>query len=250
MAYALVAPMKGMAKFYTYSPSGIRASVLADEVNGTQFEELAKIPAADIYMIGCKPQQFEELAKNIRGLIPNSATVISIMAGITVAKIQKKLNIEAVIRTMPNTPAIVGRGVVALHSSCAVSPTIVEKITKLFESGSQVFSFDDESMIDVITPFSGSGPAYLFELGRIFSEQMVQMGVSSEIAQKMIAQTFAGSAQMMVSSEKSFEELRTDVTSKNGVTYEALKVFQDSGLPSIAKSAIDAAYSRAKELSL
>lgn len=248
MATALVTPMSGKLDIFTYTPSKTKAISLAIEVSGVACSTLKEIPHCDFYMIGCKPQQFEALASELKDLIPQDAVVISLMAGISVDYICSQLDHGPVIRTMPNTPSLVGKGVLALYANKETSSQKSDLVVQLFETGAEVFQFDQETKVDEITPFSGSGPAYIFELARIFTDKMIRMGIDPVIAKKMIAGTFAGASEMLVKSDDSFETLRNNVTSKNGVTYEALKVFEENKLQNISNIAIDAAYKRVLEL--
>lgn len=248
MASALIIPMRGKIDICTYTPSKVKAIKLASKVNGQMYETISDLPDCDFYMIGCKPQQFEELAKELKGKIPENSVIISLMAGVSVDYICTLLSHGPVVRTMPNTPSLVGKGVLALYANPQTSTTKSAEIIELFETGAEVYQFNSESKIDDITPFSGSGPAYIFEFARILTDKMTSMGVDADIAKKMIAETFAGAAEMLVTSKDSFEELRNNVTSKNGVTYEALKVFKDESLQDISNKAIDMALKRVKEL--
>ena len=113
-----------------------------------------------------------------------------------------------------------------------------------------LFVFESDDWIDRITPYSGSGPAYIFEVARIMCKELEDLGLDVVSAEKMVAHTIYGSAKMLVESNDSPKALRDNVTSKKGVTYEALQVFKDSDFPGIFKKALKAAYARAKELSI
>ncbi len=249
MASALIIPMKGMADFYTYTPSGEKAKKLAELVDGIFVSKLSELPPCDLYMVGCKPQQFADLAKSLQHVDFSSSTILSIMAGVTASTMSEAFKCKSVIRTMPNTPSMVGEGVLALYATSETKPAVVSDVVRLFESGASVYQFSEEDQIDIITPFSGCGPAYLFELGRILQTKMERMGIDSSIAKEMISKTFLGASTMMDQSLDTFTQLRENVTSKKGVTFEALEVFRKSGLEEIASNAIDAAYKRSKELS-
>ncbi|WP_417336501.1 pyrroline-5-carboxylate reductase [Halobacteriovorax marinus] len=252
MAQAIVEGMNKSSKeleYFLYTPSNTRAIELAKVVSGTHVADLSKIPECDFYMLSCKPQQFEELAKSIKGKLKPSATIISILAGTTTETISKSLGVSKVLRVMPNTPSLVGAGVNAFYFTDEVENEERHFLTDIFSGFSKVFTFEKEEEIDLITGFSGSGPAYIFEFSRILTEKMVSMGIARDIATEMIKWTFYGSSKLQLESSDSSEELRNKVTSKNGVTYEALEVFKGEGLEKIVDMAIDAAYNRAVELS-
>ena len=252
MAQAII---EGMFKegaslsFSLYTPSNTRAIELAAKVSGTHFSSLQEVPRSDFYMISCKPQQLDELAFNIKGKLNPDAVIISILAGTTTETIKSTLGVSKVLRVMPNTPSLVGAGVNAFYFSSEVSVSERSFLTEVFQSFSKVFTFDEEREIDVITGFSGSGPAYIFEFSRILIEKMTSMGIDKEIATEMIKWTFYGSSKLQLESDDSSEELRNKVTSKKGVTYEALEVFKESKFEKIVDKALDAAYTRSIELS-
>lgn len=252
MAQAII---KGMYKekvsldYFLYTPSNKKAIDLAKIIDGTHVPSLETVPSCDIYMLSCKPQQLKDLASEIRGKLNPDAIIVSILAGITTDTIKKELSIEKVLRVMPNTPSLVGAGVNALFFSDEVLVDEKEFLISIFESFSKVFSFEKESEIDVITGFSGSGPAYIFEFSRILTEKMISMGIERDTATEMIKWTFYGSSKLQLESSDSSEELRNKVTSKNGVTYEALEVFKKSNFEKIVDTALDAAYNRSVELS-
>ncbi len=252
MAQAIIEGMykeKAELSYTLYTPSNTRAITLAKNVSGTHLESLEKVPSSDFYMISCKPQQLSDLAKEIKGKLNPDAVVISILAGTTTDTLKSLLGVEKVLRVMPNTPSLVGAGVNAFYFSAAVSKEEREFLTKTFESFSKVFTFEAEKEIDIITGFSGSGPAYIFEFSRILVEKMISMGIDKEIATEMIKWTFYGSSKLQLESSDSSEELRNKVTSKKGVTFEALEVFKGAGFEKIVDQALDAAYNRSVELS-
>ena len=236
--------------FYTYDIDYQKSETLAKSIGAMPLQNYNQLAKIDFLFLGIKPQSFDEVSGELKKRISNETVVISILAGVTIDKIQKSLEISKVVRAMPNTPALIGEGVTALCFSENISNAAKKKITNLFKATSHTFKFQDEEFIDVITGFSGSGPAYIFEIARILIDKMCEMGVDREISQKMIKQTFFGASKLMVESDKSPEELRNTVTSKNGVTYEALNVFNEKGLDEIISLALDRAYDRAKELSI
>lgn len=234
---------------HTYTPSFSKAEKLALDVKGIAYKSLKDIPECDYYMVGCKPQQFEELARELKNIISKQATVVSILAGTTVSKIQELLDIKYVLRVMPNTPSLVGHGVNALYFSEEVSLGDKTFLTNMFDSFSKTFVFNKENEIDIITGFSGSGPAYIFEFANLMTKKMISMGIGESIAKEMVNHTFLGSSKLLVDSQNDAETLRNNVTSKNGVTYEALEIFKKYNMEAAFNDALDAAYNRSIELS-
>jgi pyrroline-5-carboxylate reductase len=235
--------------FITYTPSITKAKALAEEVSGKYITELDNLPECDYYLIACKPQQLTELVKATAGKIPNKSIIISILAGTNTKTLSEAFNNSKIIRIMPNTPSLVGHGVNAFYTTAAVTKEEKSLITNYFSMFSEVFNFEEEDKIDIITGFSGSGPAYIFEFSRIMIQKMVKMGISEEVASGMVKHTFLGASKLMVESEDDPETLRNKVTSKKGVTYEALEVFKIENTEEIFGKALDAAYKRSIELS-
>ena len=232
-----------------FTPSQTKAVSLSQIVAGEVLTSLNKIPSSNYFMISCKPQQLEELAKDIKSKLNEDSIIISILAGTTVETLQKLLGVQKVLRVMPNTPILVGAGVNAFYFSKEVSKSERQELIELFSKFSKVFTFESELEIDKITGFSGSGPAYLFEFSRLLTEKMISMGIEEQIATDMIKWTIYGSAKLQLDSNDSSERLRENVTSKNGVTYEALEVFKKMDFKNMVDNALDAAYNRSIELS-
>ncbi len=231
--------------FFTYTPTLTKAVELAAKIDGTVCKSLEEMDSGDYYFLACKPQQFESLAKELRPIIDPSSTVISVMAGVSTEKISELLTIKKITRVMPNTPASIGIGV---HGVFATNNCNSKMIQKWLSSTGKVFTFDNEEQINKITPFSGSGPAYIFELAIILSEKMIEYGFSPEDSRLIIAQTFVGASQMLVSRNESSKQLRENVTSKKGVTEKALSILEENKLKEIFFQAIDGAYERSLEL--
>lgn len=251
MAQALI---KAMAKsfpqidFFTFTPSNTRAKKLASDIGGTFCESLSDFPKCDYYLLACKPQQIEELAGELKEFVSQEATLISVLAGTNTTRLTQLFGNSHIVRVMPNTPSLIGMGANGLYFSKDVTDVAKTQVIELFNSAGKSFVFDDEEKIDVITPFSGSGPAYLFEWARIMVTKLSSMGVDPKIAKELVVQTFLGASELMNQSDESPEQLRINVTSQKGVTFEALEVFNNRDLPAIINEAIDAALKRAKEL--
>ena len=147
---------------------------------------------------------------------------------------------------MPNTPSKVGFGVNLVYAN--FSSEWLNQFKSDFSHCGDSFYLNHEEEIDMITPFSGSGPAYIFEFSRIFEKKLSSFGFDSKLAREIIAKTFRGASEMLVLEEDDSETLRRNVTSKGGVTYEALKVFSDSGIEDVFFKAMDEALRRNEEL--
>ena len=243
MAQALIPPLANFYKVYSYTPTGTRAKVLAELTKGEVIEDFSELNA-DVYFICCKPQQFSDLSQKLKGKLNKDALVVSLLAGTTLKTLKEKLDHDNVLRLMPNTPSQFGHGVTLYFSD-----KNFEDLISQMKASNLMVKMNSEDQLDQVTAVTGSGPAYIFEFGRILFESLVDMGITKSDAKEMVAELFLGSSTMMKKREDEFETLREQVTSKGGVTYEALKVFQQAGLSDITKSALKANYLRSQELS-
>ncbi len=233
LATAVVSKLEGF-EIHTYTPSFMRAEKLAIKKGGISHRKLKDVPATDYIILGMKPQQFDEFSKDFKNHFDSDTVVISLLAGTDVATIKKSLGAKSVARVMSNTPALVGEGLHALFFSDVEKPEIVEK---MFKASGEIITLDSEEKIDAITHFSGSGPAYLFDLARILTAELEKRGLTSEQASLAIKQTLRGSSILLKNSDLSAIELRKQVTSKAGVTEKVLESLWESG--------IDKAYEKA-----
>ncbi len=258
MARALLLPMyqkaarQGHIHFHAYSPGQVRAKELASEIKGKALPDLKDVETLrnqDYYFVCCKPQQFPVLASQLRGRLNPYATVVSILAGTSLRTLSQGLEHSKVVRLMPNTPAIVQAGVILFLSGPKVENKSKEQLLRALSRAGKVFEVKGEDQLDRVTGYTGSGPAYLFELARILSVHL-QSSCSLSIAeaQKLMIDLFWGAAKMMKESSFSPEQLRIQVTSPGGVTAEALKILQEGQWENLFQQALEANYRRAKEL--
>jgi len=232
-----------------YSPSGVSAHGLAEKISGKVLEDLRDISGSDYYLIACKPQQFPDLAKVIMNKIPRESVVISLMAGINVENICRALMVKKVARIMPNTPSLVGEGMNTIFYMDTLSAGERTPIEKLMETVGKYEILEAEDQVDLVTPVNGSGPAYFFEFARIFETVLIDHHIERKKARILVAQTMKGAAEMLLDDQaSSAEELRERVTSKKGVTFEALEVFKQEGLEKIFRKAVAEAWKRNREL--
>jgi len=247
MATAMVLGMpKDKLEFFGYNPTFKKAEDLMAKLGGTAVSNLDDIPACDLYLIGAKPQHLGVLKKTFSP--PKDATLISLMAGITIDSLKEGFSLERVIRLMPNTPCLVGVGVVGLIASQEVKDETLSFVTGLLANVGLVQILKDEELMNVITAFTGSGPAYIFEVANILSKLMSEQGFEKEVAQKLVEQMILGAATLMSKASESPQELRNDVTSKGGTTEAALNILKAKNLEGMIESAIKANITRAQEL--
>lgn len=248
MGRALVLGMRSRfpnAQFFLYTPTEIKARALAQSVNGHFVQDLSDMPVdLDWYLLGFKPQSLGEFEFQFKA----DSKIISVLAGVNTKKLIEKFNVAKIARLMPNTPSSIGEGANLYYLNEHFSKSEESSFVELLGATGQLFKMKTEGDLDLTTAFSGSGPALVFELARIFEAELGRMTEGRVPAKDIVAQTFFGSSGLM-KSEKSFEELRSQVTSKKGVTYEALEVLNQKNLQDIFKEAFEAAYKRTLELS-
>ena len=203
---------------------------------------------ADLIVLGTKPAKIVEVLEQLKGEIHPGAAIISVAAGI---KIQTMLDAlgdhKNVIRTMPNTPALVGRGVTGLAVAAEAEETAVAAAVRLFELVGRVVQISEER-IDWLSAVSGSGPAYVFYFIEQFEKVAQAHGFDADQAKLMVRETFAGAMQLLESTGEEPAELRRKVTSPGGTTERAIAGYDSANLEQIFDSALSAAVARAAEI--
>lgn len=252
MGSALVRSIKNQfedAEFFLFTPSKIKADELAIIVDGISLDNISDMPTdLDWYILAFKPQNFDKFEFNFN----KDSKILSILAGVQTSKLIAKLNSKKIARLMPNIPSVLGVGANLLFLNPGFSSSESEDICSFLTAAGKLFLMKSEKDLDIATAFSGSGPALIFELARIFEEELNRMTEGRLPAKEIIAQTFLGSSLVMDSklhTDLSFEELRNLVTSKKGVTFEALEVLENNSIQDIFSRAFQAAYARTIELS-
>jgi len=201
-------------------------------------------------MLGVKPQQLDPVFEQLNERIPAGALVLSIVAGVSLARLKESTGHEAVVRVMPNTPTLVGEGVSGWMASESVDNnwrTVVVNMLESFGSAVEVAS-DDE--MDALSMISGCGPAYVFYFLESLIEGGIKLGLSEKQALDLAIETFKGGAELAreATSLIDLKKLRANVTSKGGVTEQAIRVFDEHLLKGTIEMAMKAGYDRSKEL--
>jgi pyrroline-5-carboxylate reductase len=203
---------------------------------------------ADIVVLATKPQTFPKLLPDLSEAVSDETLVISIAAGISTQVIEQALPAGVrVIRTMPNTPALVGAGATAIAAGTHATSEDLSAAQTLFQSVGTVVKLA-EADIDAVTGLSGSGPAYVFAMVEALRDAGVDVGLSEETAAKLAAQTVYGAAKLLVESGESPEALREKVTSPGGTTAAGLQALGTAGFAEAVLAAIRAATARSLEL--
>jgi pyrroline-5-carboxylate reductase len=257
MAEALI---KGIIIAEVYKPENIfvgdikaeRLEYLAKEYGVQTTDDNAGLAGKiDVLILGVKPQIMAEVLQSIKGSIRKDALVISIAAGKRVAGIADVLGDIAIVRVMPNTPALIGQGASALFANSRAR-SMMGKALQIFSAVGKTVIVDNEDLIDAVTVVSGSGPAYFFLLMEEMIRAAHDMGLPAEISKILVLQTAKGAAMLAMERDKLGEspgELRRKVTSPGGTTEAALKVFAAKNFSQLITDALAAACHRSRELS-
>jgi pyrroline-5-carboxylate reductase len=202
---------------------------------------------AHLVVWAVKPQTFKDAALHAR-FHTKTALHLSVAAGVRSSSIARWLGTECVVRSMPNTPALVGKGMTALFARPAVNDADRIAVEAVVSTMGEYVWLDDESHLDAVTALSGSGPAYVFYFIEAMIEAGMDMGLSREQAHKLSVGTFVGSSELAKASDESPETLRARVTSKGGTTYAALTSMEQDRVKLLFMRAMHAAKQRAREL--
>lgn len=228
---------------YFFTPSQTKAQELATLVNGVFVETIEDMPKnLDWYILAFKPQSLNEFNFDFTA----NSKILSVLAGTGIEKLSKKFSNDNIARLMPNTPSGIGEG-----ANLLFCPFDSGAMSDMLKGLGKLFIMKSEAELDAITAFSGSGPALIFEFARLFEKHLHALSGENPEAREIITQTFLGSAKLMekaISEGISFETLREQVTSKKGVTYEALQILEKNGMDNILGGAFVAAHKRTLEL--
>ena len=200
-------------------------------------------------VLAVKPQVASDVLPQVAALTAADTLVLSIMAGKTLAVLQRSLPNAAIVRAMPNTPAAIGRGITVAVPSDAVTPEQRHRGQALLAASGAVEWIAEERLMDAVTAVSGSGPAYVFLLAETLARAGVAAGLPEDLAAKLARETVAGAGELMHISPLDPATLRQNVTSPAGTTAAALDVLMASdGLDPLMRQAVAAATRRSKEL--
>jgi pyrroline-5-carboxylate reductase len=257
MAEALI---KGVINSKLYAPENVfisdiraeRLKELAEKYSVVAYKENNELAAkAQTVVLSIKSQNMTDVLESIKDSIGSGKLVISIAAGIKVANIAAILEDIAIVRVMPNTPALIGQGAGALFANERAKP-MLSKAAEILSAVGKAVIVDDEDLIDAVTALSGSGPAYYFLLMEEMIKTGARLGLPEDIAKDLVLQTAKGAGLLAVEADKNGESpavLRQKVTSPGGTTEAALGVFKEGKISELISAAINRAYERSRELS-
>lgn len=205
---------------------------------------------ADVLVLAVKPQQLKDVATGLAaGLGGRRPLVLSIAAGISTASLASWFGADTpIVRSMPNTPALIGRGTSALFATAATDPAGRALAENIMRAVGSVHWLDDEALIDAVTALSGSGPAYLFRVIECMANAGEELGLAPDLARRLALETAAGASDLALGSAFDPATLRAQVTSKGGTTERALRVLDEGGLAELFGRALTAARDRSREL--
>jgi pyrroline-5-carboxylate reductase len=207
----------------------------------------ASLARARLVVWAVKPQTFKDAAAQTRAFTAN-ALHLSVAAGIRSDSIAAWLGTERIIRCMPNTPALIGKGITALVARAGVSDADRQWAGEVIATTGQFLWLEREEQLDAVTALSGSGPAYMFYLMEAMTAAGAEMGLKPEQAYQLAVATFIGAGELARASTETPEVLRQRVTSKGGTTYAAITSMDESGIKAGFARALHAARDRAREM--
>lgn len=256
MASALIAGLAGKltagANIHVVDPNGAALDQLRAKFGVTTASAAgAELAGRDVIVLAVKPQSMREVAAQLLPLLDKATPplVLSIAAGIRAADLSRWLGgYGAIVRCMPNTPALIGQGITGMVATAGVSATQKDAADAILKAVGQTVWLDDEAQIDPVTAVSGSGPAYVFYFIEAMQQAAAELGLSAEQGKQLALATFTGAAQLAAQSDEPVSLLRERVTSKGGTTYAALTSMEASGVKAAIVTAVKAAAQRGKEL--
>ncbi|WP_448678785.1 pyrroline-5-carboxylate reductase [Pseudomonas nicosulfuronedens] len=230
-----------------------RAKIAAEHGIDVVGDNASAVAGADVVVLAVKPQVMKDVCLALVPALSENALIVSIAAGIPCASLERWLGEvngqpRAIVRCMPNTPALVGLGASGLYPNASVSAAQREQAQQLLSAVGIALWLDEERQIDAVTAVSGSGPAYFFLLMEAMTAAGEKLGLSREVAGQLARQTALGAAQMATTSDVDPAELRRRVTSPKGTTEAAITTFQANGFEALVEKAVNAADHRSAEL--
>ena len=252
----------------TFAQSFLNAKVLRKEEihildkDPTKIDLLSRFQLGKIYgepgdfikdmkliILAVKPQDTHALYRQIRPFLSDDQIILTIMAGVTIATIQKEMGITKVIRAMPNLPAQIGVGMTVFHASEEVPERERKSVHQLMSTTGQALEVDNEDMLNAATAISGSGPAYVFYFIDTLIQAAINMGFSYSEASIMAEQTFLGAVSLYKRSNLSCDQWIEKVASRGGTTEAAIDVFEQEAVTKGIIKGVERALERSRELS-
>lgn len=254
MATALIAGLQrarpGQLELRVADPSEEARKQMVREFGVDTFRDgRDAVAGADVIVLAVKPQVMPSVLKELAEVIERGQLVLSIAAGTTVADLASALGTNhPVVRAMPNTPALIGKGICGLYASPACRPHHREQAERIMRGAGDAMWIEDEALMDVVTAVSGSGPAYFFLLTEALAAAGAELGLSREDSLRLAARTAEGAGAMLSESDDPPEKLRQRVTSPGGTTEAGIELLESRGFRRLIRDAVEAAAQRGREL--
>ncbi len=231
-----------------FDPDESKMELMRAKGVGTAGSGAELTAASDIIVLAVKPQSYDEVLGQISASADMSKIFVTIAAGISIEYVRKGLGVECpMVRVMPNTPLLLGKGATALCRSENITDEDFDEVYKMFALSGDAVVLPESQMNSVIA-VNGSSPAYIYLFAKAMTEYAVSVGIDGQTALKLICKTFEGSAEMLRSSGDTPDELIKKVCSKGGTTIEAMNVLEAKGVSEAIKEAMAACTRRAEEL--
>lgn len=212
--------------------------------------DIAGLSNVEVILAAVKPQIMDKALETVLPLKDQKSLILSIAAGKTIESFENHFGADSsIIRTIPNTPAAVGRGITGMAANGNVTDAQVTLAKALLSSIGDVVVVDDENQIDAVTGLSGSGPAYIFYMTECLAKAGEAQGLKPELAMQLARATVEGAGELMRATGTEAATLRENVTSPNGTTFAGLQVLMaENGLENLLEKTVDAATRRSREL--
>lgn len=231
-------------EFFIFDPAFEKAQELAEAVDGTAYDSLDELINCDVSMLGMKPQHLEGFVAD-HGDKFEGKNLISLLTAVSRERLVSSLKTPHIVRLMPNTPSKIGEGVLLMNFPEGFK--LQDEVANVF-SACGLVEIVSEEQLDGLTIFSGSGPAYVFQFALYLHQLMLDRGIAEEQSRRIVNQLFVGSSTLMRESDEDLVDMIAKVTSKGGVTIEAVKVFREEAFGTFFDKALAAADQRNQEL--
>jgi pyrroline-5-carboxylate reductase len=237
---------------YITDPNPEKRQYMVDHYHVNALSDtISAISSADVIIIAVKPQHVKEVMHNIKEVVnTRKPLIISVATGITAESMSAWLgdtNI-AIVRCMPNTPALIGCGMTALHANAFVTDEQCKTAESILKAAGEIVWLKEPHLMDAVTALSGSGPAYFFLIMEALQQAGEALGLPAETARQLTLQTALGAAKMAIESQEDLVTLRKRVTSPGGTTERGIAVMEDNHIRVILKNTLVAAKDRSREL--
>jgi pyrroline-5-carboxylate reductase len=248
----LVHPSSAHLKIRVCDPSDVARTRLEKTFGiETYSDPVLATDGADVIVLAVKPQSMPLVLDALAGHVAAGQLIVSIAAGITLSSISAKLGQSvAVVRSMPNTPALIGQGITGVVAGCQCSKQQRQQAEEILSAAGEVIWLNDEALMDAVTAISGTGPAYFFLMTEALAAAAKELGLPPETAERLASITCFGAGAMLAANPGEASELRRQVTSPGGTTQAAMGVFKEGRFNELVFKAAEAARDRSRELAL